>query len=93
MGLSSDILPRRPSSIRNRRNNIRSHLDSNKRTRNRRGTLATGCGAIKICLRRSKNTPCKVIPHSAACRRRDSRFCAIDCNASQIFRHNSSCAC
>ncbi len=94
MGLSSDILPRRrPSSVSNRRNNISSHLDSPKRTRNRRGTLATGCGATKICLQQNKSAPCKMIRHSVVCRRKDSRFFGSDYSISQTCRRNSSCAC
>ena len=93
MGLSSDIRLRpRPSSISSRHNNISNPHGSPQRTRNRRGMLATGCGATKICLQRNKSALCKMIRHSAACRRNDSRFFGSDCSISKTCHRNSSCA-
>jgi len=91
MGLSSDmLLLHRPSSIRNRRNNIRSRLARLKHIRKRRAMLATGCGVTKICLPRSKNAHSKMTRRSAVCHRHDSRFCGIDCSGSPTCRRNSS---
>ena len=56
-------------------------------------TPATGCAAIKTCLRPSRNANCKMIPTSAACLRRGSSNSGSVCSISPTCRRSSNCAC